>query len=133
MTGIIVKPEKAHVFICIQSNVDWYSEDQLYSGGQIWRPLMRMLKNSNWILSDEAYKGGFWRVLRLSNKNTNILFVPVVCPFCFPKYSDAGLITKEWERDHYLRCDRCDKIWKEEAFELVVGTKPHIPLTEFKS
>ena len=127
---VIVHIDKAHTFLCIHSGIDWFQEKQLFTPLQIMRPFLKMLKSSGYNVSEVTYRG-IWRALRITNNNSTVVFIPLVCPQCFPRYADAGKITKEWERDHYLRCHRCEKIWKEEAFELVDPKTPHKRLQEF--
>ena len=119
---------QAHVFLCIRSSIGQYSEAQLYTKQQIFNPLLKLLKNSNWVIGEEIY-AGIWKLLRITNKNLNILFVPIVCIKCFPKFDDDIAIMKD--SPGILACTRCKSIWVEEAYKLVVGTKPHIPLGEF--
>jgi predicted Zn-ribbon and HTH transcriptional regulator len=128
---IIVHADKSNSFLCIKSFHDKFIEGQLYSRDQIMRPLLNMLKRSSWIVSEEEYKD-IHHVLKISNNNMTLLFVPIVCHKCFPKFDDDIPIVRNWELDEkWLLCKRCENTWYEESYEFVVGTIPHKRLNTF--
>lgn len=130
---IIVHADKSNSFLCIQSSHEKFIEGQLYSREQIMRPLLNMLKRGSWILSEQEYNS-IWHALKITNNNLTLLFIPIICSKCFPKFDDDIPIQKHWEKhndDNWLICRRCEDVWKEEAFGLIVGTIPHKRLNTF--
>ncbi len=128
---LIDAPNKSNTFLCIKSINDYFTEGQLYSRRQIINALLKLIINSDWIISQEQYRA-LWKVLKISNKNSTILFIPIFCTKCHPKFDDDIPIQPYYKKnDKFLTCRRCESIWDEEAFKMVLGTPPHLKLTNF--
>ncbi|KKN86512.1 hypothetical protein LCGC14_0266880 [marine sediment metagenome] len=127
----IVHVDKSNSFLCIKSFHDKFLEGHIYSRDQIMRSLLNMCKRSNWIVSEEEYKS-FYHIFKITNNNMTLLFIPIVCSKCFPKYDDDIPIQKSWDDpDKWLMCRRCEHSWYEESYEYIVGTIPHRKLNTF--